>query len=452
MTPSRQKALSLGTPSGPVLLVVAFLLSLLQIHCLFTPEDKRSDPEDSNSPPTVEITGGAATKEPIGVDYRVQFRWNGTDTDGTVAGYEYATDDTSRTDAWQYTTESQVGLVFSATMPDRDQPGTATDWHSFHVRAFDDDGAVSTTRSQRFNARTVAPSSRITTPSVTSDRFQRLFENEVIEWAGTDLDATNESRAPTEWEYRLVRIDNIVLDPPEEIADSIRVGSNLYLEMEGEADTRAWKKVSGGIRSVGLPGVEEGDQLAFAVRAIDEAGATEPDLEEGRNLFRFIVRIGDGVPVLMVSERNVGQFAFVGRPPTWEVSVPSETALNFEWIVDASQYGRGPGPVNYAIDIPDPEDETLEDPRGIGGWIGWSDRTGVDFPVVFDASEAGRHQLWIKARDDRDRPDREVIELVEITVVPFTFERPVLVIDDSKFSRVPPTDAEHDEFLATTLL
>ncbi|MEZ4655104.1 MAG: hypothetical protein R3E12_16300 [Candidatus Eisenbacteria bacterium] len=173
--------------------------------------------------------------------------------------------------------------------------------------------------------------------------------------------------------------------------------------------------------------------------------------DPGTNFFAFYVLPTPGRPIVLVQERGHGTFAFPTDGPIWTIEAPTEVPLYFQWRGDASGYGGRPGSSNYALDIPDVEDDTLRDPRGIGGWIGWGPWQETIEPIVFPASEAGTtHHLWIKMRDLDDLADSERLCHVVIDLVGFRFDRHALIIDDSRIPGIP--DPEHDAFLHTTVL
>ncbi|MCA9727427.1 MAG: hypothetical protein KC729_07075 [Candidatus Eisenbacteria bacterium] len=181
----------------------AVFLVFGSISCVFPTKDDKGPV--ANDPPTVRIIEGAANEGASGVDYRVRFRWTGFDADGMVSAFRWAVDtDDENADTWTTTTDSSIFLTFQTTTPDPD--GTHyTDWHSFSIQAIDNEGARSTVVTQMFNARTIAPTSRITFPSVMGSGFLTLWSSAKMEWTGEDLDATDPDLTPTAFEYKLAR-------------------------------------------------------------------------------------------------------------------------------------------------------------------------------------------------------------------------------------------------------
>lgn len=432
------------------LLLVVFFLAFLQVQCLLVPDDTEKGTRVANQRPSVRITAGASTPDTTGIDYKVLFRWNGVDVDGVVSLFQYAIDDTVSEDAWRDTTEFSARILFSAETgdPDPDDETRFTDWHTFYVRAVDNENATSEPDHRFFNAVTIAPETTIKFPANLAP-IANLQQTLVIRWDGEDLDSSNPERKPVAWEYKLAPVRNLVTDSNEEIEGAIRDSLNFLLDTLRVGDRTGWIRVPFEESTIRLANLAPTSQLAFAVRAVDEAGAIEPSLERNRNYIAFIVTGEIGRPFVRVTEPSAGTSLFGVDQEPWEISVPSGRELRFTWEGNSDHYGSEPGNSNYGLDIPDPEDESLRDPNGIGGWIGWGRWEGTTRPIVFTDAEAGQtHRFWVKMRDISDSKESERLCEVAIFVVPFTFEKLVLVLDDSKLS----PDEEHDAFVYNTLV
>ena len=438
--------------SRPLLLVV-FFLAFLQVQCLLVPDDTEKGTMVTNQRPTVRITAGASNPDTLGLDYKVLFRWNGVDVDGVVSLFQYAVDDTVTEGAWRDTTDYSARIAFRAETGDPD-PGHETrftDWHTFYIRAVDNEGATSLPDHRFFNAVTIAPKTTIKFPSGLP-AIASLQQTIVVRWEGEDLDSSNPERQPVAWEFKLAPVNDIVNDTNEDIKRSIRESDNLLLDTLRVGDKTRWIRVPHDQSSLRLANLIAGSQLAFAVRAVDEAGAIEPSLDRDQNFIAFIVTGQTGKPLVTVRDPGAGETTFGQGPNPWRISVPSGRELRFTWTGDALYYGSEAGNSNYGLDIPDPEDETLRDPNGVGGWIGWGRWLGTTRPIVFSSAEAGQeHSFWVKMRDISETRESERLCEVRIFVVPFTFEKLALILDDSKFQSSHPTDAEHDAFIEQVL-
>lgn len=434
-------------------LVLTFAVVLLvQAGCLLVPNDKVTGERVANLRPSVRITGGAATPDPVGVDYKVQFFWSGSDVDGVIDYYQWAVDDTVTEGAWRDTTGFTARFNFKAARQAAPSSSIFTDWHTFYIRAIDDEFSFSTPDKRYFNARTIAPTSRISFPNArTLGDLAQLQRTITVKWEGEDIDSSRPDGKPLAYEYKLVR----VLDMPVDdyfYADSLRNGQNL-LDSLGIGSKTKWIRVPRTTTQIVLRDLPAGKYFAFGVRAVDEAGAIEPALDNRRNFIVFAVTGAPSQPTVQVSELSLGTFRFPADGDVWEIGVPPGVPLRFRWVGNADAYGSKPGNVNYALDIPDPENESLRDPKGIGGWIGWGLWKSNQSPFTFTVEEGGttRH-LYILMRDQSDTRSSTRRCIVSMKVVPFTFSKTALVVDDARFSSPRQSDDLHDAFLNRSIL
>jgi hypothetical protein len=233
--------------------------------------------------------------------------------------------------------------------------------------------------------------------------------------------------------------------------DSLRNGQNL-LDSLGIGSKSKWIRVPRTITQITLRDLPGNGLFAFGVRAVDEAGAIEPSLDKNVNYIAFAVTDQASQPDVTISELSLGTFHFPRDGNIWELSVPPGVPLRFTWVGDARNYGSLPGNVNYALDIPDPENESLRDPKGIGGWIGWGRWRTNQSPFTFTIEQGGTtHYLYVLMRDISDTRSSTQRCLIKMKVVPFTFSKTALVVDDARFpSEV--RDGPHDAFLNRSIL
>ncbi|MBD3334210.1 MAG: hypothetical protein GF355_01735, partial [Candidatus Eisenbacteria bacterium] len=333
------------------------LIGTAQWQCLLIPNDEPGGHPAPNEPPHVRITGGVFTSDFEGVDYRVEFKWHGWDNDGAVSGFEWAVDDTTLEDAWTFTKLFRRDFAMRATTYD---PGEDNfyDWHTFFIRAIDNDFVRSKVAKRFFNSRNVAPRAEITFPLVSEGnlivRRPRSFN---ITWEGEDLDSPEPEKLPEFYEYKLVRVD-LQVDPVYALLNY----DNVFLDTLTVGDRSEWIRVPGDVTGLRLLELDVPEVFVFGVRAVDLAGAVEPDLDEAENYFRFNVTDEECQPIVEVSEPNLGLHVFPEDGEVWRVSVPSKTPVRFRWSGDAAYCGSRPGNVNYGLDIPDPGDETISSP------------------------------------------------------------------------------------------
>ncbi|MEZ4649644.1 MAG: hypothetical protein R3E97_12840 [Candidatus Eisenbacteria bacterium] len=255
---------------------------------------------------------------------------------------------------------------------------------------------------------------------------------------------------PTAFEYKLVETESISNNG---IISALESGTNLL--GSGGDDPTGWIRVPASIRDRSFDvGPDTPPLVAFGVRAVDDQGVPE-SVEPGTNAVALHVDDTPPQVELTITQPETGlEASFDRSTTTWEVSVPPEFDLQLDWQVDASGHGAPPGPTDYALDLVDPDLEDARSPNGIGGWIGWARRDGLDAPFRFSREEAGtEHMLYIRARDAFEAPENELRVTVRIHVLPIHLDRFALVVDDTKF--VGPSDSAHDayidEFVATRL-
>jgi hypothetical protein len=433
-------------------LVLTFAVALLvQAGCLLIPNDKVTGERVANLRPSVRITGGAATPDPVGVDYKVQFYWSGSDADGVIDYYQWAVDDTVSESAWHDTTGFTARYNFKASRQVAGSSSLFTDWHTFYIRAIDDEFSFSKPDKRYFNARTIAPTSRITFPVAANlGDVAQLQRTVVVKWEGEDLDSSRPDGKPQGYEYKLVRVANMP-DYDYAYIDSLRHGQNL-LDSLGIGSKTKWLRVPRTTTQLTLRDLPVGAMVAFAVRAVDEAGAIEPALDNRRNFIVFAVTGAASQPTVEVTEVSLGTHDFPSDGDVWEIGVPPGVPIRFRWTGNAASYGSRPGNVNYALDIPDPANESLRDPKGIGGWIGWGDWKANQSPFTFALEDGPTHYLYILMRDVSDNRSSTRQCIIKMNVVPFTFSKTALVVDDARFDSPRQSDLLHDAFLSRTIL
>ncbi len=434
-------------------LALVGLATVLLAGCLLIPDDKEKGTQVANMRPSVRITGGAMTPDPGGVDYRVQFFWSGSDVDGSIELYQWAVDDTISERAWRDTVGFNARFNFGAATQRPGSDSLFTDWHTFYIRAVDNEAGVSAPDRRLFNARTIAPETRITFPDLrVLSRPVQLQRTFVIQWVGEDIDSSQPEQTPVYYEYKLAKLGD-PLSPDEVMRQVLRNGDN-ELDTLGVGSKKKWIRVPEGIRTITLRDLPIGESFVFGVRAIDEAGAVEPLLESSRNMLGFAVTPEASQPFVTVNEPKLGSYRFPGNTgDTWELDVPSGQSIRFSWTGDAAYYGSQPGNVNYALDIPDPDDESLRDPQGRGGWVGWGKWKALQFPITFTPEDAGTtHFFYILMRDVSDNRTSTRRCIIKMRVIAFTFSKFALVVDDAIYQTSNPSDAQHDDFIENALL
>jgi hypothetical protein len=240
-----------------------------------------------NVPPSVTITGGPA--EGADTPYRTELLWFGSDPDGLVDHYLVAVDAGERigrgdSPSWMRIDASSAEFLFPATTPEPRTPSDdpiSADWHTFHVKAVDDDGAESLPATRRFRALTREPSVTVTgLDDVYAERWE-------LELEGVDPDGR--TGRPVGYQWKLV---DWVLSPFPP-----NPGSAIWWVVR--SDARNWlipdDAPAGTDSTDWWPPIDQVDPATavvlsrpthvgccgqiFAVRAVDEAGAVTSMLD-----------------------------------------------------------------------------------------------------------------------------------------------------------------------------
>jgi hypothetical protein len=209
----------------------------------------------------------------------------------------------------------------------------------------------------------------------------------------------------------------VLLDLPDYIPDS----SSFWSEPTTDTEVQ-------------FEDLDSGAFYLFGVRAIDEAGAVEPDLRLWYNVTSIRALPGWGNPVLKVFE-GTSEFSFYYDWQVWGMYVPTGEQICFRWEADSRRWIGTACGYKYGVDI-----EDLNDPDQ---WeTDWS-MEATNACLSFE--EPGVHYLYIKMKDCFGS---EVRGTVRLEVIDF-FTRDVLLVDD--YFDTFPTDTAHDMFMNSIL-
>ena len=285
--------------------------------------------------------------------------------------------------------------------------------HAVYVRAVDNEDAVSRPDQVAFTSETVAPTATITRP-VIGEGFLTAGSSMRVEWTGVDPDQGDHG-SPVGYLTLLYR----VVPPPYPC-----IGDCLPTLIRSPD----WTHVPGanGGHTFDL---EVSNDYIIAVRAVDEAGASEPFLEYGRNAFGVRAMEGGGMPTLTLLINGVTLTFPAEDNPTLGVAASEEVAC--EVSCSAEAYGETCSEYRWGLDIPDLEEE--------GGWSDWLSGPGFVIPPLGTPSI---HVLYVQARDSRGQT---VLGSVIFSATDIPLDREVLVIDDS-FDDTYPRDDQNDAF------
>jgi hypothetical protein len=371
-----------------------------------------------NQRPAVSISAGPI-RDSVNV-FIATFNWNASDTDGQVARFFFAIDDTTD---WIETEAYEITLLFTATNiagVDSIRFGSIfleryrfRDAHTFYLKAVDDDEFFSPLAALSFTAQTIAPETQIINPSTRI--IVELGTTFTVTWQGTDLDGTEN---PVGYSYRLVPVQDVLLLPPDEV-------ENVLFDPKSPGDP--WSPFEPRT-SVRLENLEVPFDYIFGVIALDQAGAVEPRIRtvnEGgpTNVLRIRAREQGGIPVLCVSS-SIKTTCFPTadeRRKTFQI--PANSNVTFTWSANAQRYGGQIAGYSFGIDLIDPNN--FDDP----GWA--PESANLTRTIIrFDLPPGGRtddHLLYIRAKDD---VGTTIIADITLIVVPLSGERDVLYVDD----------------------
>jgi len=404
-----------------------------------------------------------APPEASTVDYRVHLYWNGVDPDGTISHYEFtiADNDTGMFDpadttiAWHSTTALDSVFTFTADLiADSNRvdfeamnPYEFVRTHTFFVRSVDEDGAASEPAYRSFTARNLSPVVNIETPKGGGPAIAIVPPVITFRWSARDFVGTREEiQDPHSVRSILVNTRRFSGRVPDTI-DYIR----------NTPDAEEWTKWF----SYNAPG-DSGrfwrseqplayGSYVFAVQVKDEVGAISPVLDLYRNM--RLIRVDSRItgPSLYVRNRFMNVISTsTTKTPVTSISIPSGIPMVFTWTADASSYGGVVHSYRYGWDIEDlnvESDWEVSYTPFVGSYASSQPRT-----FFF-----GTHTFHVEVKDNSGALSRVPIA---VNVVPFTMERPLLVIDDwdEGFQKsfittggAEPGDVEQDAFFADVL-
>ena len=380
-----------------------------------------------NMRPGVQLSGGPPNG---GTDYyAVLLQWWGWDLDGSVDHFVYAIDDTT---VWTETRFYEGSFLFSA---DSARAGGNTGrWHTFYIKAVDNQGLESVPDYLTFDATTIAPSATISTPRCDETRFPCIGAMSVgtsfrVVWSGRDPDSRSRDHRPVAYTWRL--FNTSIINPSMGVEDD----SLLLIKPDGVTDPNSRWSAPTPQTSMYLQDLAPNIFWQFAVRAIDEAGAVEPGLKKNRNVIFFKTTTTWMAPRLLVYQGYTSH-VFPDAGPIWNLEAGMKGSLFFSWRGDASAYSGIISSYIYGVDIDD-----LSDPeQWEGDWNGDVTSAAVHF------NTPGPHYLYIKVRDVADV---ETLATVEIEILAFEFDRGILYVDD--YFDILPSDVTHDNIVNAML-
>lgn len=345
-----------------------------------------------NKPPEVLLT--AAPPDSGETGYDVEFYWEGRDADGEVDHFIYAVDPPDMFSAgdsvWIRTDAYSGSFAFRAvnfdTLYHWSDPQIAKSWHLFVIKAVDDMGAVSEPDYVAFNATTVAPRTRFTTPEPgggIEDYMgspQHVGLKVTFRWEGDDPDGAH-AEEPVGYFFKTVDVTG---KRKNELASSVW------------EDTTEWIERGANDRKMVVT-LDDARNYAIAVRGIDEAGAIEPLLLVNGNLLWVGAREGFSYPELTLRSTALGSRTWQGwgvSPEVYEVPVGSRYEIAIS--ANAGWYGGVITGFSYGWDMQDLESNET-DPEGMGAWTPWST---FNTTITAEFTEGRDYFLHVRCKDD----------------------------------------------------
>ncbi|MGH7681833.1 MAG: hypothetical protein ACRENN_07590, partial [Candidatus Eiseniibacteriota bacterium] len=290
--------------------------------------------------------------------FRVHLYWSGTDRDGEVTAFRFATDaDTALpVTQWKSTAAHDTTLLFAV------DPVQASAVHAFMISALDNEGRFDRTPAKRvFSTKTVPPTSQITKgPAAFNPTVPATF---TFEWSGTDPDGIEIGRAaPVDsFEYLLLQLGASAepghppLPPFDLAATTALINQATGRTLPPPYDDWKWAGIRGEKKR--FEGTPSGEYV-FAERAIDVAGAAETSLEFLTNIRHFVVASNSpsrptGPRLSILTDTTTYPVASAmgpvdpGRTPLQFME--GETVV-FSWSATADAYGGHVTGYTYALD------------------------------------------------------------------------------------------------------
>ena len=430
------------------------------------------DKRTANRPPETTLSSGPPDST-VSAVYKVHLFWSGSDPDGTVDHYDFImidhpsvkdNIDGSGTNPviisvpepddprWLGSTSTDsVFITLADTLRSETQPsdstGTADEirespwerWHTFFIRAVDNEGTPDPTPDYRsFNSVNIAPSVWLTEPIRPNTTFQGPSVI-IFNWDGEDPVGDGDVITPVA--SRWVMIDSQIDSNKQPISfpDSLYVLPERFTwspwarwDAEDLTGRRTIRKNLQEARTL-----ENGSVIGyyvFAVQAMDEAGAITPvfDKVTNRKNNAVSVKVSGAVgPLLTVTEQFLGITTWLGGFAAVSVQIAAGQPLNFCWTGDATRYGGEIQDYRYGWDIRNPENDDEWDQN-------WCSSCTCASPRAFSS---GTHTLFIQVRDNAESITEAKFVL---NVNQVTRSRGILWVDDTQ-EIIPNSGQERQE-------
>jgi hypothetical protein len=393
-----------------------------------------------NLPPTVEFT-----QAPVSPDrsnaylYYYQVNWSGNDPDGRIDHYEYATDPTATDTAWISTPLNERIIRFTASQADSSNGGLATssDFHTFVIKAVDDDGAQSPRVSRAFFSFTIAPNVNIRNPIPQQLLSVGITPSVRIEWSGDDPDGEF-TKKPKSYKWKLLNLS----DPASEF---FRGHLDTFRDQSAATGWAGWTATGADEQFVQLTDLVPDNSYMFCVVAFDEAGAYSPLFSRSGNCLVMRASVSVFGPKIQIfnsfidfSYTTGGYSADASREIP--IEVPTAVAIPVNWTAEPSPGSRIQS-FRWMVDgnINDQSQRLNE----ADDYVHWS-RSSPTNPgfVLLRPLPDGIHRFYLECTDNNNITSLGILKMTTVTP---TFDKELLVVNDTrlevdKFRLGCPTD------------
>ncbi len=374
--------------------------------------------------------------------YSITLNWVGFDPDGRVEHYIYTVDPhlltAGQDTVWQQTTANELRMSFDSTIPLREQPSNrmlGSDYHTFLIRAVDNQGEVGPYSARAFNSYTVAPEVFLIAPPPSS--FQFMVTPAVrISWRGEDPDGVF-TQKPVKYKYILLTASSLF---PWDVAwakpDSLR----RFYENHPDGPWAGWDSTSAETTMARYTSLTPNTDAVFCVIGFDEAGAYNPLFSFQTNMTHL--RIGfagaSGPKIGMFNESFNYEYTLGGICNDADrcqvvLEVPAGRRVTINWYAIPPS-GSDIESYRWGLDIEDLFDYVTPRNPETTDLKHWSTPSASVTQATVGPFAGGEiHFFYILAEDNNTLKSMGTIRL---EVVAPTFNRPLLVIDDT---RLKPT-------------
>jgi hypothetical protein len=385
-----------------------------------------------NQRPSVRLTS-APYNETTRYYYSITLNWVGFDPDGRIDHYMFVIDPpkTAGSDTvWEVTAANQLTRSFPSTLPDTPdgKKKRGYDYHTFVVKSVDNRGAISAPDYRSFNSSTLAPTVNVDTPRPSTQQRQYVTPAVLIRWHGEDLDGVFTKR-PVKYKYKLltstseVPVAKAVTDP-----DSVR-------RYWAPLNWAGWDSTSADTTQKQYTNLTPDEQYIFVVIAFDEAGAYSQTFDLGSNMLWFQATFGGAnLPRIGIYNEfffyEYGNGVYLPNDPSREIpiEVPAGVTLEFKWFATAVT-GSAIRSYRWAVDITDLRDETERTDEN--DLRHWSPKNKEVLSAILPRYPGGEtHRFYLEAEDLNGL---KALAVVRFTVVQSGLEKPLLVVNDTRF-------------------